>query len=84
MIDFSIQRELPGKMLLEVGYVGRFARNLFLNIDLNHIPYMFTPKGTNQSFAQAFDKVAAQLQAGTFHQGGHRSASVRSPARWIE
>jgi len=65
MIDFSIQRELPGKMLLEVGYVGRFARNLFLNIDLNHIPYMFTPKGTNQSFAQAFDKVAAQLQAGT-------------------
>src|SRR5256885_8628344 len=26
---------------------------------------MFTPKGTNQSFAQAFDKVAAQLQAGT-------------------
>jgi len=65
MIDFSVQRELPGKMLLEVGYVGRFARNLFLNIDLNHIPYMFTPKGTNQSFAKAFDAVAAQLQAGT-------------------
>jgi hypothetical protein len=64
MIDFSIQRELPGKMLLEVGYVGRIARNLFLNIDLNHIPYMFTPKGTNQSFAQAFDAVATQLQSG--------------------
>ncbi len=64
MIDFSIQRELPGKMLLEVGYVGRLARNLFLNIDLNAVPYMFTPKGTNQSFAKAFDAVAAQLQAG--------------------
>jgi hypothetical protein len=64
MIDFSIQRELPGKMLLEVGYVGRLARNLFLNIDLNHIPYMFTPKGANQSFAQAFDAVAKQLQSG--------------------
>jgi len=38
MIDFSVQRELPGKMLLEVGYVGRIARNLFLNIDLNNIP----------------------------------------------
>ncbi len=64
-IDFSIQRDLPGKMILEVGYVGRWSRDLFGNIDLNHIPYMFTPKGTNQSFAKAFDAVAAQLQAGT-------------------
>jgi hypothetical protein len=62
--DLSVQRELPGHMLLEVGYVGRIARNLFMNIDLNAIPYMFTPKGTNQSFAQAFDAVAKQLQAG--------------------
>jgi hypothetical protein len=64
MIDFSIQRELPGKMLLEVGYVGRLARDLFMNIDLNAIPYMFTPKGTNQTFASAFDSVAKQLQSG--------------------
>src|SRR6202030_4177721 len=63
-VDLSIQRELPGKMILEVGYVGRIARNLFMNIDLNAIPYMFTPKGTNQSFAQAFDAVAQQLQSG--------------------
>jgi hypothetical protein len=63
-IDLSVQRELPGRMLLEVGYVGRIARNLFMNIDLNAAPYMFTPKGTNQSYAQAFDAVAAQLQAG--------------------
>jgi len=65
MFDFSIQRELPGNMLLEVGYVGRLARDLTENIDLNHIPYMFKPKGVNQSFAQAFDNVAAQFQGGT-------------------
>lgn len=69
--DFSIQRELPGKMFLEVGYVGSIGRNLFMNIDLNAVPYMFTPKSaafgalaTNQSFAQAFDAVAKQLQSG--------------------
>lgn len=62
--DFSIQRQLPGKMFLEVGYVGRIGRNLFMNIDLNAVPYMFTPKGVNQSFAQAFDAVAKQLQSG--------------------
>jgi hypothetical protein len=61
-IDFSIQRELPGKMILEVGYVGRWSRDLYGNIDLNAAPYMFTPKGTSQSFAKAFDIVAAQLR----------------------
>jgi hypothetical protein len=62
--DLSVQRQLPGGLLLEVGYVGRIARDLFMNIDLNAVPYMFTPKGTKQSFAQAFDAVAKQLQSG--------------------
>jgi hypothetical protein len=62
-IDVSLQRELPGKMILEVGYVFRKSRDLFGNIELNHIPYMFKPKGVNQTFAQAFDAVTAQLQS---------------------
>src|SRR5216684_1272188 len=61
-IDVSLQRELPGKMILEVGYVFRKSRDLFGNIELNHIPYMFKPRGVNQTFAQAFDSVTAQLQ----------------------
>src|SRR5262249_13061623 len=40
------------------------SRDLVQNIDLNHVPYMFKPKGVNQSFAQAFDAVAAQMLAG--------------------
>jgi hypothetical protein len=64
-IDVTLQRELPGKMILEVGYVLRKARDLYNNIDLNSVPYMFTPKGTGgQTFAKAFDTVAAQLRAG--------------------
>lgn len=62
--DLSVQRQLPGGLFMEVGYVGRVARNLFMNIDLNAVPYMFTPKGTKQSFGQAFDAVAKQLQSG--------------------
>ncbi len=76
-IDFSIQRELPGKMIMEVGYVGRWSRDLFGNIDLNHIPYMFTPKGTKQTFAQAFDAVAAELQGG-------RDPSAVTSQPWFE
>jgi Carboxypeptidase regulatory-like domain len=77
MFDLTVQRELPGNLLLEVGYVGRLARDLTQNIDLNHVPYMFTPKGVNQSYAQAFDAVAAEIQAGV------APASV-TPQPWFE
>jgi hypothetical protein len=64
-IDVTLQRQLPGKMILEVGYVLRTARDLYGNIDLNSVPYMFRPSGGGgQSFAQAFDAVAGQLQNG--------------------
>ena len=77
MFDLTVQRELPGNMLLEVGYVGRLARDLTQNIDVNHVPYMFTPKGVNQSYAQAFDAVAAQIQAGV-------AATAVTPQPWFE
>ncbi len=51
-IDFSIQRELPGQTILEVGYVGRWAKNLYLGMDNNSVPYMMKLGG--QTFAQAF------------------------------
>ncbi|HKQ79254.1 MAG TPA: carboxypeptidase regulatory-like domain-containing protein [Blastocatellia bacterium] len=63
-VNFSIQRELPGRMLLEVSYVGRFARNLYQNVNLNSAPIFFKDKASGQTFAQAFDAVAAQLRGG--------------------
>ena len=61
--DLSIQREMPGKMLLEVGYVGRVAHHLYGANDLNQIPYMF--KAGGQTFADAYDTVTSALRAGT-------------------
>jgi hypothetical protein len=64
MVDFTIQRTLPGQMILELGYVGRFGRNLAGSINFNSVPYMFKDKASGQIFAQAFDAVATQLRAG--------------------
>ena len=55
--DFTIQRELPGKSRVEVGYVGHTARNIYQGIDLNQVPFFMVAGG--QSFAQAFDALAA-------------------------
>ena len=64
-IDFTIQRELPWKMLLEVGYIGRLGRELYQSYNLNSDPYFFKDKKSGQIFSKAFDNVATQLRAGT-------------------
>jgi Carboxypeptidase regulatory-like domain len=62
-IDFTVQRELPGNMLMEVGYIGRIARDLPNSVDFDSSPYMFVDKASGQTFAQAFDAVAHELAA---------------------
>ncbi len=63
-IDFTVQRELPGNMLMEVGYIGRLARDLPNSVDFDSSPYMFVDKASGQTFAQAFDVVAHELSTG--------------------
>jgi carboxypeptidase family protein len=62
-VDFTVQRELPGNMLLELGYIGRIARDLPNSVDFDSSPYMFVDKASGQTFAQAFDAVARQVAA---------------------
>jgi hypothetical protein len=62
--DFSIQRELPGNMILEAAYISRESRHLPQAVNLNSAPYMFVDSASGQSFAQAYDLVAGALRAG--------------------
>lgn len=64
MIDFSIQRELPGNLIMEVGYIGRLGRRLPGAYEVNSDPYMFTDPASGQSFAQANDCIAQTLRYG--------------------
>ncbi len=63
--DLSVQRELPGGIVMDVAYVGRFARDLPHAINLTQSPYMFKDSASGQTFAQAYDFVRAKLRAGT-------------------
>jgi hypothetical protein len=63
-VDFTIQRELPGNMLMELGYIGRFARDLPNSVDFDSSPYMFVDKTSGQTFAQAYSIVSHELATG--------------------
>jgi hypothetical protein len=63
--DLTWQRELPGNMLLELGYVGRYADKLTQSASFGQVPYNFRDNASGQIFAQAFDAVARQLRSGT-------------------
>lgn len=64
IVDFTVQREMPWRMLVEVGYIGRFARDLYINGNLNSAPFFHKDTRSGQTFAQAFDNVAIGLRPG--------------------
>jgi len=61
-IDFSIQRELPGQMILEAGYNGRWAKHLYLGTNVDATPVMMTLG--KQTYAQAYNALFQADQKG--------------------
>ncbi|MGC2831294.1 MAG: carboxypeptidase-like regulatory domain-containing protein [Candidatus Acidiferrum sp.] len=61
--DFTIQRQLGNKFLLEVGYIGRRITHEYQPVNINSVPYMMTLGG--QSFAKAYAAVETGLGCAT-------------------
>src|SRR5229473_1822671 len=59
--DLTYQRELRGNMLLEVGYVGNYAKKLYQGYAAQQVPYMYTLGG--QTFAKAWSNIAQAIIA---------------------
>jgi hypothetical protein len=76
-VDATVQRALPGNLVMETGYIGRFARDLIQGLGLNSVPYFFRDPVSGQTFAQAYDAVAAQLRSGV-------AAAAVTPQPWFE
>ncbi|HYL10948.1 MAG TPA: TonB-dependent receptor [Candidatus Acidoferrales bacterium] len=75
--DLSVQRELPGNMILDVAFSGRHGRQLPQSMSLGQSPINFKDPTSGQVFAQAFDAVASQLRSGV------AAASV-TPQPWFQ
>jgi hypothetical protein len=63
-VDFTVQRELPGNMLMEIGYIGRLGRSLPNSVDFDSSPINFLDTASKQTFAKAYDAVEALIRAG--------------------
>lgn len=61
--DFTIQRQLSNKFLLELGYIGRRITHEYQPININAAPYMMTLGG--QRFDKAYAAVETQLGCAT-------------------
>jgi hypothetical protein len=61
-VDLNVQRELPGKMLIEIGYIGRFSRNISQGEQLNASDYLMKDSASGQTYGQAFDAVSQALR----------------------
>ncbi len=58
-INFSIQRQLNRKMLVEVGYIGRLIHHEYIQLNPNQIPYNLSQGG--QTFVAAYDVIETAL-----------------------
>jgi hypothetical protein len=61
--DFTIQRQLTNKVLLEVGYIGRRITHEYQPVNINAVPHMMTLGG--QKFSAAYAAVEQGLGCAT-------------------
>jgi hypothetical protein len=76
LFNFGVQRELPGNHLLDVAYVGRLGRSLFVQSDAAQT-LNFRDNASGQFLFPAFNNLQAQLQAGT-------AIAALTPIPWFE
>lgn len=77
--NFTLQRQLPGQILMEAGWIGRWGRKLPATVNVNAPPWDLKDLSgrSSQTFAQAFDAVASELRRGV-------APSAVTPQLWFE
>lgn len=77
--NLTLQRELRGQLVMELGWIGRYGRDLPETFNLNAVPINLKDmsKVSSQTFAQAFDAVATELRRGV-------APAQVTPQPWFE
>lgn len=80
VFDFGLQRELPGNHLIDVSYVGRLGRDLFVQSDIGQV-LNFKDPGSGQGLFDAFNQLRAARNACA---GSTSCLNNLAPITWFE
>jgi Carboxypeptidase regulatory-like domain len=72
--DFTIQRQLSRKFLIELGYIGRRITHEYQPLNINAVPYMMTLGG--QRFDKAYGALVMQYCGGNAGLAGGNCAAI--------
>jgi hypothetical protein len=73
--DFTIQRQITPKVLMEVGYIGRRITHEYQPVNINAVPYMMTVGG------QRFDKAYAAIETAIGCATSYAACGANVPAQ---
>ena len=79
--NFGYQRELPWNMLIDVSYVGRLGRDLFVQADTAQV-MNFKDPASGQLLFDAFNAIQPRVQANV--DAGITPSTGLTPQPWIE
>jgi hypothetical protein len=78
--NFSYQRSIGRKVMVEVGYLGRSIKNVYEEVNIDSVPYMTTLGG--QTFANAYANMYANICGfTTLCNGNGTPAAYTGPAQ---
>jgi hypothetical protein len=85
LIDFGIQRELPGNHLIDVSYVGRIGRSLFVQSDAGQV-MNFKDPGSGQLLFNAFNALIGPINTCKALAANLQAACLNAvaPIPWFE
>jgi hypothetical protein len=83
LFSFGIQRELPGNHLIDVSYVGRLGRSLFVQSDVAQVTNFKDP-GSGQFLFDAFNNLQQQVLINNARQAQGLAALPIVPIPWFE
>ena len=84
LMNLTYARPLPGKMVVEVGYVGRLARKSLVKTDIFQPLTQFKDPKSGQTWAQAAGVLRDRLEAGITPAQVKANPSLIGPVPFIE
>ena len=82
--NISVAREIPGGMSVEVGYVGRWSKDLLMQLDAGGWAILFQDPSSGQTWKEMAQAIRGVWNSGITPAMVRANPSLIAPLPWIE